>query len=186
MREGTGLITSRPGIRTLTLRFPHSTLCPAPPLSWVQLYLLLKWPGFSRARGGSVSEEVQIKCLNLDRNLGSGSSQAWLGCSLNRGLNHRLHQSRVNQLLGLGLIPGRIQPPGGQCWGWPQRQWINRQGEVTEVRERPGAEVGVRVPRGGKAGEGCSHGILGSRHLPCTLGSEVGELWAIGSARCQG
>lgn len=94
------------------------------------------------ASGGSVSEEVQIKYPNLDGNLGSGSSQAWLGCSL----NHRLHQSRVNQLLGLGSIPGRLQPPGGQCRGWLQCQWINRQGEVTEAMERPGVGVGVGTP----------------------------------------
>lgn len=134
------------------------------------------------ASGGSVSEEVQIKYPNLDGNLGSGSSQAWLGCSL----NHRLHQSRVNQLLGLGWIPGRLQPPGGQCKGWLQCQWISRQGEVTEAMERPGVGVGVGAPRRGDTGEGCSHetpGGAGIYHAPWAL---MGELWVTGSARCQG
>lgn len=95
----------------------------------------------------------------------SGSSQAWLACSSIRGLNRCLHQSKVNQLPGLGSLLGGLWPPGGQCRGWSQRQQVNCQGEATEVRKRPGAGVGVGSPRGGDigGGKGCSHKAPGKQ-----------------------
>lgn len=77
----------------------------------------------------------------------SGSSWAWLRCSLNHSLNRRLHQSKGDQLLSLGPILGRPQPPGGQCRDWPKCQWIDSQGGGGDGGQGwPGAGVGAGPP----------------------------------------
>lgn len=102
----------------------HPPLSPPPHLPLLSLSLIYCSRVSPAAWGGSVAEEAQIKYPNLDRNVGSGSSQACLGCSSNHGLNRCLHPSSINQLLGLGSIPG---PPGGQWRGWLQCQRIHHQ-----------------------------------------------------------
>lgn len=117
--EGSGPITSRPGVRAPSLRFPRSTLSTTLALSGAQLYLLLDWPGPSRSQGGSGSEEVQI-VSEFERRRGLWVSWA-LAAPGPAGLQPkprpepRWHPSGADRLLGLGSIPGRLQPQGGNA-----------------------------------------------------------------------
>lgn len=72
------------------------------------LYLLLM--GFSCSQGWLSFRGSADKVSTLGQKRGlwisvSGSSQAYLGCSSNRGLNRCLRQSSINQLPGLGSCP---------------------------------------------------------------------------------
>lgn len=119
-------------------RFLHSPLSAAPPASPEPLlYLLLSVRGSPAARGGSVSEEVQIKRPNLDGNLGSASPGLWqlpglAGLQLQVRLEPLPASIKGQSITGSGLYLGRAPAPRGTIQGWPQHQCINCQGEVTE------------------------------------------------------
>lgn len=117
MREHTGLITSRPRIRTLTLRFPHSTLRAAPPLSWAQLYLLLKWPRFSRSQGWLSFRGSTDKVSKLGQKLGLWQLLGLAGLQLKPRLEPPPASIKGQSITGSGLDPRQTPAPRGTMQG---------------------------------------------------------------------
>lgn len=128
------------------------------------------------ARGGSVSEEVQIKCPHLDRNEGSGSRS--LAAPRLSGLQLKPRLNRCASIKHQSITGSGLLPPGDSALATvPEDQPPE---EMTESREKQvlGWEVGPQrwqhraAPR-----------PRGRGHPPHALGSDVGGLWVIGSAR---
>lgn len=99
--EGSGPITSRPGVRAPSLRFPRSTLsttAASPEPSFIYCSTGRVLPA---ARVAQVRRKCRW-CPNLNGDVGSGFPGLWqlraqLGCSLNRGLNRGgIHQGPID------------------------------------------------------------------------------------------
>lgn len=135
-RDGTGSTTSGLAIQPPDPPIPtlHSLPCPSPePSSISRSMARFHSQRWLRFRGSA------DKVSKLGRKLGLWQLPGLAGLQLKLRLEPPPASIIGQSITGSGLLPGQDQCPGGQCRGWPQCQWIDRQGEVTEVRERPGA-----------------------------------------------
>lgn len=147
-----------------------------PLLSPSFIYCSSAWVS-SAARGSSVSEEVQIKCPNLDGNVGCGSLCLWqlpglAGPHLKPQFERPPLSIKGQSITGAGLHPGQARAPRGQYRGWLWCQRVHHQEEVTGAAR--GQVLGWEMkPPEVAVEEAIPKRLLENGHLPSALGSDV-------------